>query len=149
MVGEQRKRLLEDPKLRPGRGVGGPPRFPDRPERFREGLEGQLGTDQLDRVPEQLLEPRIAGDAGKFEDQPSLADPCFACDEHRGPTPRLCRQESRPKLGELRSPTDVQVARATCHAASIAPEDQDLVCERNATRRKPHARADKELGVTR
>ena len=57
------------------------PGLPERAQSLNERLEGQLRADQIDRAPEQDLEPRVAGSLAEFRHEPGLADARFAGDE--------------------------------------------------------------------
>ena len=56
-VGEQRERVLEDLQLRAGPRLVDRPRLPERTKGLEERLIRQLCADEVDRAPEQDLEP--------------------------------------------------------------------------------------------
>jgi hypothetical protein len=120
-LGEQRQRVLEHPQLRARRLPIDPPGLPERAQRLDERLVRQLRTDQVDRAPEQDLEPRVAGMAGQLGRQPGLADARLPGDQDGHAAPRPRRVQRAPELPELASASDEYLDRGSLHAGSIAP----------------------------
>ena len=120
-VGEQRERLLEHPQLRAGRPPVDLPRLSERTQGLDERLVRQLRADEIDRAPEEDLEPGVAGAARELGREPGLADARLSGDEDGRAAPRLRRVERALELPELACASDEHLARASLHPASIAP----------------------------
>ena len=113
--GEQRQRLLENPQLRAGRLPVSPPGRPERAQRLGERLVRQLGSDKIDRTPEQNLEPGAAGTSRELGGEPGLADARLSGDKD-GRTrsgPRCV--ERALELPEFACAPDEHLARAGLH----------------------------------
>ena len=129
-VGEQRERLLEHPQLRAGRRFVDLPRLPERTQGLDERLVRQLCADEIDRAPEQDLEPGGAGASRELGREPGLADARFSGDEDGRTAPGPRRGERALELPELAYASDEDVARASLHPASIAHSHPQLVGRR-------------------
>ena len=92
-----------------------PPRLSERTQRLDERLVRQLRADEIDRAPEQDLEPRVAGAARELGREPGLADARLAGDEDGRAAPRLRRVERALELLELACASDERRARASLH----------------------------------
>jgi len=92
--GEQRQRLLEHPQLRARHLPLGLPGLAERAQRLGERLVRQLGTDEIDRAPEQHLEPGAAGTSRELGSEPGLADARLSYHEDGRTLPRP--REIRP-----------------------------------------------------
>ena len=105
-VGEQRERLLEHAQLRAGRRASTCRRLSERTQRLDERLVRQLRADEIDRAPEQDLEPGVAGAPRELGREPGLADARLAGDEDGRAAPRLRRVERALELLELACASD-------------------------------------------
>ena len=125
--GEQRQRLLEHPQLRAGRLPVSLPGLPERAQRLGEWLVRQLRTDEIDRAPEQDLEPGAAGTSRELGGEPGLADARLSGDEDGRTRPRPRCVERALELPEFVCAPDEHLARAGLHfgqyrAANPRPE---------------------------
>ena len=114
-VGEQRERVLEDLQLRAGPRLVHRPRLPERTKGIEEGLIRQLCADEVDRAPEQDLEPGFAGTSRELGRESALADAGFPGDEDRRTASGSGRIDSALELPELAYTTDEDLARASHH----------------------------------
>lgn len=73
-VSEQRERLLEQAQLRARHLPIDPPKLPERTQGLDERMVGQLRAHQIDRAPEQDLEPCVASACRELGREPGLAD---------------------------------------------------------------------------
>ena len=118
-VGEQRERLLEHPQLRAGPLVD-LPQLPERTQGLDERLVRQLRADEIDRAPEEDLEPRVAGTSRELGREPGLADARLPGDEDGRTASGLRRIDARSSSPSSRTrPTKTSLARAST-PASIA-----------------------------
>ena len=134
-LGEQRERLLEHPQLRARRLPVDLPRLAERTQGLDERLVRQLGADEIDRAPEQDLEPRGAGARRELGREPGLADARLAGDEDGRAAPRPRRVERALELPELARASDEHLARASLHSGqyradrrqegAVAPATED------------------------
>jgi hypothetical protein len=115
------QRLLEHPQLRARRLRIGPRQCSQRAQGLHKRLERQLRASQLDRAPEQGLEPRAAGACRQLGRQPGLADARVSSDECGRPAARPRRVEGALELPELADASDEHLARGSLHPGSIAP----------------------------
>jgi hypothetical protein len=120
-VGEQRERLLEHPQLRAGLEL----QLSERTQGLDERLVGQLRPDEIDRAPQEDLEPCIACAAGELGREPGLANARVSGDEHGRAAPRPRRVEHPLELSELAYASYERRARAGLHHASIALPTKD------------------------
>ena len=120
-LAQQRQRLLEHPQLRARRLRVDLREAPERAQGLDERLVRQLGADQVDRAPEQDLEPRPAGARRQLRRQPGLADARLPGDQDGRPAARPRRVEGAPQLPELAFASDEHLARGSLHPGSIAP----------------------------
>ena len=120
-VEQQRQRLLEHPQLRARRPPIDPRDRSERTEGLDERMVRQLRADQIDRAPEEDLEPRVAGARRQLGRQPGLADARFPGDERGRAAPGLGRVEGALELAELAFASDEYLARGRLHPASITP----------------------------
>ena len=115
-VGEQRERVLEDLQLRAGPRLVDRPRLPERTKGLEERLIRQLCADEVDRAPEQDLEPGAAGTSRELGRESALADAGFPGDEDRRTASGSGRIDSALELPELAYTSDEDLARASHHA---------------------------------
>ena len=120
VVGEQRERLLEHPQLR---ARACEPQLSERTQRLDERLVGQLRADEIDRAPEEDLEPCVAGAARELGREPRLADARLSGDEDGRAAPRPRRVEHALELSELACASDERRARARLHARKYRATD--------------------------
>ena len=95
-------------------------------QRLDERLVRQLRADEIDRAPEQDLEPGAAGTSGELGGEPGLADARLSGDENGRTLPRPRCVERALELPEFVCAPDEHLARAGLHlgqyrAASPAP----------------------------
>ena len=114
-LGEQRERLLEHPQLRARRLPVDLPRLSERTQGLDERLVRQLRADEIDRAPEEHLEPGVAGAARELGREPRLADARLSGDEDGRAASRLRRGERALELPELACASDEHLARASLH----------------------------------
>ena len=115
---EQRQRLLEHLQLRAGRVDR--PALGERAQRLDERLIRKLRADEIDRAPDEDVEPGIAGTARELGGEPGLADARLPDDENGRAAPGARRVERALELLELTYPSHEHLARATHLPASIA-----------------------------
>ena len=96
------------------------PRLPERTKGLEERLIRQLRADEIDRAPEQDLEPGGAGTSRELGGEPALADARFAGDEDGRTASGSRRIDRALELPELAYASDEYLARASHHSASIA-----------------------------
>jgi len=100
-IRQQRERLLEHREL----GARGPRvdlrRRSERSQGLDEGLIRQLGPDEIDRVPQENLETRVAGACRELGCEPGLADAGLAYDQDGRTAARPGRAERAFQLPEL------------------------------------------------
>ena len=109
-VREQLERVLEDSQLRARRLPVDLPGLPERAQGLDERLVGQLGADEIDRAPEEDLEPRVAGALAELGHEPGLADARFAGDEDGRAVSGARRIERALELPELACASDENLA---------------------------------------
>ena len=120
-LGEQRERLLEHPQLRARGPLIDLPKLSERAQGLDERLVGQLRADEIDRAPEEDLEPCVAGAARELGREPGLADARLSGDEDGRAAARPRRVERALELPELACASDERRSGASLHAASIPP----------------------------
>jgi hypothetical protein len=120
-VEQQRQRLLEHLQLRARRLPINLRERSERTEGLDERLVRQLRADQVDRAPEEDLEPGVAGACRQLGRQPGLADARLPSDEDGRSAARLGRVEGALELPKLAYPPDEHLARGSLHPGSIAP----------------------------
>ena len=120
-VVQQRQRLLEHAQLGARRLRVDLREAPERAQGLDERLVRQLGADQVDRAPEQDLEPRVAGARRQLRRQPGLAEPRLPGDERCRAAARPRRVQGALELPELAFASDEHLARGSLHPGSIAP----------------------------
>ena len=113
-VGEKGKGVLEHSLLR----AKGPPldlpRVPERTQGLYERLVGQFRPDEVDRAPEEGLEPRGSGSPCQFGREPGLADARLSGDEGGRTASGARRIKCALKLHELWHASDENLT-ATSH----------------------------------
>ena len=115
-VGEQRERVLEYVQLRARPRFVDLPRLPERTKGLEERLIRQLYADEIDRTPEQDLEPGGAGTSRELGRESTLADARFPGDEDDRSASSLRRIDSALELPELAYASDEYLARASHHS---------------------------------
>ena len=119
-IRQQRQCVLEHAQLRGRRLPPGWSTLAEWPQRLDERLVWQLGADEIDRPPEQDVEPRVACARRKLGREAALADARLAGDENgRAATGPGC-VEGALELRELASASHERGFRASAHAASMA-----------------------------
>ena len=122
-VGEQRERLLEQAQLR-ARGLPiDPPELSERMQGLDERLVGQLRAHQIDRAPEQDLEPCVAGACRELGREPGLADARFSSDQDGRTAPRPRRVQRAIELPELTYAPDESLTRASLHSGQYRADN--------------------------
>ena len=125
--GEERQRRLEHPQLRALRRCPGFPWIPERPQGVDERLVGELRADEVDRAPEEDLEPRVAGTAGHFGRERVLPMPASPATRAVAPAPDRAASRARSSSSSSRArPTNRSPGRAFIPAVSRkrpGPED--------------------------
>ena len=119
-LGEQRERFLEYPQLRAGRPPIVLPGVSEGTQGLDERLVRQLRTDEIDRAPEQDLEPSGTSACRELGREPGLADARVPCDEDGRTDARLYRVERALELPELPCATDEDVALAGLHLCPVS-----------------------------
>jgi hypothetical protein len=122
-VEQQRQRLLEHPQLRARRLRVDLREAPERAQGLDQRLVGQLRADQVDRAPDEDLEPFVAGARRQLGRQPGLADAGLPGDQDGRAAARPRRVQGAPELPELTHAPDEHLARESLHPGSIAPPD--------------------------
>ena len=103
-VAQLRERLLEHAQLR------APAKLADRTQRLHERLERQLRADEVDRAPDEHLDPGVARPPRELGDQPRLADPGLALHEDG----RAVFRPGPPRARARALPTRARVRRTSC-----------------------------------
>src|SRR6476646_5175608 len=87
----------------------------ERTQRFDERLVRQLRADEIDRAPEQDVEPRVAGPIPELGREAGLADPCVPGEEDGRPAsvPGSC--ERALQLSELTCAPEERCVLTTHH----------------------------------
>jgi len=119
-AGEQRQRVLEDAELRARLLFVDLTRLPDRTQGLDERLIRQIRTDKINRLPDEDLEPRVAGTPRDLGHEPGLPDARFPGDEDGRTAARPGRVERALEFPELACASDERRARASLHSTSIA-----------------------------
>jgi hypothetical protein len=122
-VEQQRQGLLEHPQLGARRLPVDPRKASERAQGLDERLERQLRADQVDRAPDEDLEPFVAGTPCQLGRQPGLADARLPGDQDGRAAARPRRVQGAPELPELAYAPDEHLARGSLHPGSIAPPD--------------------------
>ena len=102
--------FLEDPQLRPGDLPAIVPPLPQWPQGLDERMEGQVGAGKVDRMPQEDHKAGRLGAPYELRDQPGLADPGVAGNQHRRPAtaPRIVH--GALKLCKLPGASDEHIA---------------------------------------
>ena len=121
-VGEQRERVLEHAQLRARRLLVDLPRLAERPQGLDERLVRQLGADEIDRPPDEDLEPASRARLASSEASRVLPMPASPATRTVAPLPACAASSARSSSPSSRSASDEHLARASLHSASIAPQ---------------------------
>ena len=91
------------------------PGLPERTQRLGERLIRQHRADQVDRAPEENLEPGAAGTSRELGGDPGLADARLSRDQDGRALPGPRGAERALELRELACAPDEHLARASLH----------------------------------
>ena|SRR5436190_21442517 len=114
-LGEQRERLFEHLQLRARSPAIWWAELAERTQRFDERLVRQLRADEIDRAPEQDLEPRAAGPIPELGHEAGLADPGVPGKQDGRPASLPGRCERALQLSELTRTPEECCVPATHH----------------------------------
>ncbi len=115
-VGEAGEGVLEDSQLRARSLPIARPRLSERTQCLDERLVGQFRADEIDRVPEEQLEPRDTSTPSQLGHETGLADTGFPGDQD-GHTPSGARRIERAlELPELGYASDEHLTGASHHS---------------------------------
>ena len=122
-VGEQRQRLLEHAAAASRRLPVDVPRLPERTQRLDERLVRQLRADEIDRAPDEDLEPRGAGAPSPSSDASRvLPMPASPATRTVAPFPARAASSARSSSSSSRTrPTNTSLARASIPASIAQP----------------------------
>ena len=116
-LGQKRERRFEHPQLRAARRLVDLPRIAERSQGVDKRQIRELRPDEIDRAPDEDLEPRVAGPSRELGREPSLADARIPDDEN-GPTAScLGRVERTLELSKLTDASYEDVARGSRHSS--------------------------------
>jgi hypothetical protein len=116
-LGQKRERRLEHPQLRAPRCLVDLPRIAERSQGVDKRQKGELRPDEIDRAPDEDLEPRVAGPSRELGREPTLADTRISDDENGPTTSSPGRVESTLELSKLTDASNEDVAREGRHSS--------------------------------